>query len=812
MGTHIYLRKSVISIQRLVYNRKMYNRKMYNRKMKRILSVITLLAMLLCMIPSMAFAEGTDPSVKWNASSKSIKTNQLGYVVLKVENADKAKISFSSSNQEAVPDDLVFADTENKLGKSADNDLMVYFMGVSGGKTDITATLDTGNGEPITAVLNVSVSAAKYTAPAIVVASPENRTVSFAETGAVQTKAIAALRPDLKFTMDTPYEMKYFDVDIENKTMTAKKGGGIDRCVFGLAKYPGVTWDMNLICSDPGLYHSGTFKDRYDPGEKIDGTLNWDASEKGKTIQLKVYGSSMYDRTDQCNYVSSNTDVVAPQDPPDQYSNQTGAVDVKKNGTARIDVYDGAPVPENKSYSATIVVTGCEETSEPDSGWVAVPEDEFVGNGTTTTVSLGNHKFEKQGFDETKVEASLSQEIKSGDVRFDVKISTSNAKGYTASDELVAEFVTEVLKMTNICEVNEDGTTGDIVAAYGDGYTSDPSSWTHDGTGSFNNGSLLTYSITVDKDRLKKGKKYQLVMDGKINAYVDKSQVSRFQGTGSGNLIGLGVDGAKFTFLTVSPAKNVVLDQSKLTLKPGGAVTLVATVNEGLTTQYDDTIIWSSSNEAVATVDDNGKVEALSTGSTYITATAVDGRKTAVCRVDVAIDADGLTLSTKKIKLAAGKSKTVKATVAPADTTDKTVKWTTSSKKVATVSSKGTIKAVAPGKATVTAKTTNGKTAKVTVRVSPVKTSISVKAGKKSATVKYKKVKGATKYQIYRATSKNGTYKRVVTRSASKCATYKNTKLKAKKTYWYKVRSYKLVGDDKIYSEFSVPKKVTTKR
>ena len=52
----------------------------------------------------------------------------------------------------------------------------------------------------------------------------------------------------------------------------------------------------------------------------------------------------------------------------------------------------------------------------------------------------------------------------------------------------------------------------------------------------------------------------------------------------------------------------------------------------------------------------------------------------------------------------------------------------------------------------------------------------------------------------------------MATRSAAKSSTYKNTKLKAKKTYWYKVRSYKTAGNTKIYSEFSAVKKVKTKR
>lgn len=78
-----------------------------------------------------------------------------------------------------------------------------------------------------------------------------------------------------------------------------------------------------------------------------------------------------------------------------------------------------------------------------------------------------------------------------------------------------------------------------------------------------------------------------------------------------------------------------------------------------------------------------------------------------------------ITLKTsKKLTLTKGKKKTIKYTVYPDNATDKKVTFKSSNKKVATVSSKGVIKAKKKGKATITIKTVSGGvTAKIKVTV-----------------------------------------------------------------------------------------------
>ena len=70
----------------------------------------------------------------------------------------------------------------------------------------------------------------------------------------------------------------------------------------------------------------------------------------------------------------------------------------------------------------------------------------------------------------------------------------------------------------------------------------------------------------------------------------------------------------------------------------------------------------------------------------------------------------------------------------------------------------------------------------------------------KSVKLSWKKVKKAKGYQIYRASKKNGKYKRVKT---TKARSWTNKKLTTGKTYYYKVRAYKKVGKKTVYGSFS---------
>ncbi|WP_343343699.1 GH25 family lysozyme [Terrisporobacter petrolearius] len=77
----------------------------------------------------------------------------------------------------------------------------------------------------------------------------------------------------------------------------------------------------------------------------------------------------------------------------------------------------------------------------------------------------------------------------------------------------------------------------------------------------------------------------------------------------------------------------------------------------------------------------------------------------------------------------------------------------------------------------------------------------------KSIKVSWKKISGSKGYEVYKSTSKNGKYSKTTTSSLS----YTNTNLIKKKTYYYKVRAYKVVKNKKVYSSYSSIKSISTK-
>lgn len=114
-------------------------------------------------------------------------------------------------------------------------------------------------------------------------------------------------------------------------------------------------------------------------------------------------------------------------------------------------------------------------------------------------------------------------------------------------------------------------------------------------------------------------------------------------------------------------------------------------------------VTWSSSNPAVATVDENGVVTGVKKGSATITAKAVDGSgRNANLSINVLQQPQSITLKETDVSINMGAYRTLTATVLPSNTNNKKVTWTSSDESVAKVNSSGRVTPVSVGDCTIT--------------------------------------------------------------------------------------------------------------
>ena len=147
-----------------------------------------------------------------------------------------------------------------------------------------------------------------------------------------------------------------------------------------------------------------------------------------------------------------------------------------------------------------------------------------------------------------------------------------------------------------------------------------------------------------------------------------------------------------------APATSVNILERDFTLNKTGvdtSKTLTAEINPADT---DDTKKWTSSNTAVATVDQNGKVTAVEKGTATITLTV--GSVSDSVEVTVNVPVTDIILDTTSITLIPTQTRKVIANVLPANANDKTISWNIGDTNIATVSSDGTVTAVNPGSTT----------------------------------------------------------------------------------------------------------------
>ena len=113
----------------------------------------------------------------------------------------------------------------------------------------------------------------------------------------------------------------------------------------------------------------------------------------------------------------------------------------------------------------------------------------------------------------------------------------------------------------------------------------------------------------------------------------------------------------------IQPATGITLDKQKVTLVGAATEQLKATV---VPAEADQTVVWKSSNDSVATVDQTGKVTSVSKGAATITASTEDGTYSQDCAVTVSNPATSLTVDQSSLNLAKGEEGTVKASLAGA--------------------------------------------------------------------------------------------------------------------------------------------------
>lgn len=182
------------------------------------------------------------------------------------------------------------------------------------------------------------------------------------------------------------------------------------------------------------------------------------------------------------------------------------------------------------------------------------------------------------------------------------------------------------------------------------------------------------------------------------------------------------IDGSSETI----PVTDIKLNQISKTLTGIGKTVQLSVKSIQPENASDKTVIWTSKDDTVATVDrETGLVTAVGKGTTTITATAAGGKDvSANVKITVLIDAkpvSGISVEPKEIELTkAGETGKLKAVVLPEEA-NQDVTWSSSDETIATVDLDGTVTAVADGIAIITAVSdedaSKTATAKVTVKI-----------------------------------------------------------------------------------------------
>lgn len=184
-------------------------------------------------------------------------------------------------------------------------------------------------------------------------------------------------------------------------------------------------------------------------------------------------------------------------------------------------------------------------------------------------------------------------------------------------------------------------------------------------------------------------------------------------------------------FYINNPVTAVDLDYTSITLKLGEQFRLTAKVSPD--DASNKTILWSSSDTNVATVNENGMVTAVGSGSATILAKSEDSGATSMCNVTVYQPVTSVVISNETMTVRKGTEFWLNAKVLPENAMNKDISWASSDTDIATVDENGKVTTLQAGNCVITATSTDsGIMAKCTLTVTQPITGIYLNVNEKT--------------------------------------------------------------------------------
>lgn len=202
---------------------------------------------------------------------------------------------------------------------------------------------------------------------------------------------------------------------------------------------------------------------------------------------------------------------------------------------------------------------------------------------------------------------------------------------------------------------------------------------------------------------------------------------------------------ASFEMEVIRPnAESIKIDQSgPIKLYPGQKCTLTTTIKPA---DAGAKLKWYSNDKEIATVDQDGTITAVAPGATEIYLETYNDEYGSLddnIEIKVLVPPKYIRLKKAKATLAVGDTLALKKTLTPEDA-ETNFTWISSKPSVATVSNKGKVTALKPGKAKITVKTDNGKKASAVITVKPAPKKVRLNVAKVTLGVKKKLTLKAT--------------------------------------------------------------------